>query len=127
MLIDEYAKSGLIRTPALNFEECHGCSVRFHREELNEDSLCGDCELEDKKHRDLLNRKLRSDLDRAEAKIKILEGIRDCYNELLAEVVNKIEGMSRHHRAKDIIRSSEQGCSGADQRCSGVGHRPEGE
>jgi hypothetical protein len=109
-LISEYTKSGLVSSPALNFEECHGCRGRFHRDELN-DYLCADCELEDKKHRDLLNRKLRGELDMAEAKIKILEGIRDCYNELLAEVVNKYEGISRHDRAKAIIRSSEQMCS----------------
>jgi len=50
-------------------------------------------------------------IDMAEAKIKILEGIRDCYNELVMEVVNKVKGMSRHDRAKAIIISAEQMCS----------------
>lgn len=42
------------------------------------------------------------------AKIDILEKLRDGYNELLAEVCNKVDGLSRHDRAKAIIISSEQ-------------------
>ena len=56
-------------------------------------------------------RRADSKIDMLTAKIAILEKLRDGYNELLFEVVNKVAGMSRHDRAKAIIISSEAMCS----------------
>jgi len=99
-LINGYTKSGLISDPTKGFISCNGCRFEFHPDDIA-DGLCKTCESFDKAHRDRLNRELRSELDEVTAK----------YNELIMEVVNKVEGLSRHERAKAIIRSSEQMCS----------------
>ena len=99
-LIDGYVKSGLVSEPTKGFIRCNGCRFEFHPDDIT-DGLCKTCESFDKGHRDQLNRELRSEI----------EQITEKYNELLFEVVNKVDGMSRHDRAKAIIISSEAMCS----------------